>query len=409
MKHKHNHTKLIVLSIVSIIVMIGVSFLAVKAFGGSEEQQRRDIQAAAEKVNDLYYDEAYVFLKEGISEQEVNDAKAAVVDLKTGKEEGQLEQRLNDINERFAALQATNQLFEALDDKQPLNGATLQEYVLVNGDTQEGSIQTIRDKYRDQLQAGDDGFYVTISLLLDEATEQYKTFTSIDGQLNKLRDNNELTYEDLTESLDRLRKELASEENPYVKARILEKIGKADKELVDAITDKRVQAARDAKRSAAEIAQIEAEGKSQRDASVERVKMDTEEQNKLRKTRHQVRPIPGGFSQSSHQSSASNAQPAKEKPSETPQPVEPSQSESEESSTSQPPAASGESQPPHIKEDDDSEKDEDEPSISHEWVPEINRPAPDNDHGSSGESSVVPDNREESIPDSQPHIVDDNH
>lgn len=346
MKRKNKRWQVILLSVLSLIIIFGVGVYATTRSNSEQTGQasQNEIINVAGQVNGLYYDKAYTFLKENITAEAIDEAKQAVATITNGSEKDQLTERLTDVQERYNALSATNKLFKKVEDKAPLNGATLQEYVVINKETKVEDINKVRDTFENQLGDQADGFYETIYLLLIEANDQVEMVADLEAEIKTLKDNEDLDYTDLIKALDDLRKQNAKIENPYIKAELLNIISKADQDLTKLITKHQVDEAKASGKSEEEIEEIEAEGKKQQEESNSRVAKDTKESQAFNKTSSKTRATPNsrnnGQATSSKQSAKTQSQKASPKASSTAPASESSaasevSSQSEASSTSE--------------------------------------------------------------------------
>ncbi|MCZ0717510.1 toxin Cry1Ac domain D-VI-related protein [Aerococcus kribbianus] len=397
---KQKRWQVVVLITLALLAVVGAGvYAATRTNNDSAADQQQAISDVAGQVNDLYYDDAYMFLKEDIKKEAIDNARTAVNQLANSKEKDQLEDRVQDITSRFDALTATNKLFQGLNDKRPLNGATLQEYVLVSQETSEEDISQIRKQYDQELQSADDGFYQTLDYLLTEAEEQVAFFTDLRADIQKIAENDQLDYAGLVEALDDLRKSSASLENPYMKAKVLEIISKADDKLTDQITDRLVKEARESGQSQETIKAIEAEGDNQRKASEQRQRKDNDDSQKFYQTQSPTR-------QNNQQGQNSTNHRPQRQPNNQKQSSQSSQSQSQQSSQSSAPqtqesasesasTSSSPSQPSQPASDQGASQSSQQTSSA---------PAESGDSSQESSSQASESSPSESIPENQPTL-----
>lgn len=397
---KQKRWQVVVLITLALLAVVGAGvYAATRTSSDNAADQQEAISDVAGQVNDLYYDDAYMFLKEDIKKEAIDNARTAVSQLASSKEKDQLEDRVQDITSRFDALTATNKLFQGVNDKRPLNGATLQEYVLVAQETSDEDISQIRQQYDQELQSTDDGFYQTLDYLLTEAKEQVAFFTDLRTDIQKISENDQLDYAGLVDALDDLRKSSASLENPYMKAKVLEIISKADDKLTDQITDRLVKEARESGQSQETIDSIEAEGDNQRKASEQRQRKDSDDSQKFYQTQSPTR-------QNNQQGQNNTNHRPQRQPSSQKQSSQPAQSSSQQSGQSSAPQAhesASESESASSSSSQSSQPASDQgASQSSQDTPSA--PAESSDSSQEGSSQANESSPSESIPENQPSL-----
>lgn len=228
----------------------------------------------------LYYDAGRIFLKKDLKQPEIDIVSEALSDSNAPKE---VTAALEDVQQRFDAVTAVNNLFVLINNKSPLNGPILQHYVLLNENITQENIDKIKAGYQNQLPdpkaATDaaDGFYMTLAFLIAEAENQLSQLQQFHKHIANLKENQELTYEELIQILDNYRKEVATLANPYVKARLIKIIGETDREMTKRIGQKQLNEARHAGADEKELSAIEAAASEHERIAEERYESDLQE------------------------------------------------------------------------------------------------------------------------------------
>ena len=262
------------------VLVVAVSLFLIGGVGVYAALQQEPVQTAiedhkesgAEKaVADLYFDEAKMFLAEDISQEDIEAAKEDVANLKDEEGvKGQLQADLEDVQKRYDVQNATNNLFEKTKDKQPLNGATMQKWVIIKDGLKKADVDKVKDQYKGALEAKEDGLYSTLADLVKTAEEQADQFEKFSKTLNDLKSDKDLKHEDLQKELDKLREAAEKEENPYVTAKMLEMISQVDEDLTERISQAEIDQARKSGASQEQIKKLEDEAKKAQDQARER-------------------------------------------------------------------------------------------------------------------------------------------
>ena len=256
------------------VLVVAVSLFLIGGVGVYAALQQEPVQTAiedhkesgAEKaVADLYFDEAKMFLAEDISQEDIEAAKEDVANLKDEEGiKGQLRGDLEDVQN------ATNNLFEKTKDKQPLNGATLQKWVIIKDGLKKADVDKVKNQHKAALESKEDGLYGTLADLVKTAEEQADKFEKFTKTLNDLKSDKSLKHEDLQKELDKLREEAEKEENPYVTAKMLDMISQVDEDLTERISQAEIDQARKSGASQDQIKKLEEEAKKAQDQARER-------------------------------------------------------------------------------------------------------------------------------------------
>ncbi|MDK6234102.1 hypothetical protein ACX3VT_00890 [Aerococcus sanguinicola] len=262
------------------VLVVAVSLFLIGGVGVYAALQQEPVQTAiedhkesgAEKaVADLYFDEAKMFLAEDISQEDIEAAKEDVANLKDEEGiKGQLQGDLEDVQNRYDVQNATNNLFEKTKDKQPLNGATLQKWVIIKDGLKKADVDKVKNQHKAALESKEDGLYGTLADLVKTAEEQADKFEKFTKTLNDLKSAKSLKQEDLQKELDKLREEAEKEENPYVTAKMLDMISQVDEDLTERISQAEIDQARKSGASQDQIKKLEEEAKKAQDQARER-------------------------------------------------------------------------------------------------------------------------------------------
>lgn len=247
------------------------------------------MEAAEKAVSALYYDDHKTFLKENIAKTEIEAVRSQVEGLnRYSGARKDLNKQLDQVEERFKAQEGVNHLFEKIKDRPALDGATVQKYVLLNKDLKEDDLNQFKEDQVKHWPSEADEFYQTLNGLVDQADKQGQRFKAFDEEIQKLKDNPGLTYDQLDQAMEDMEKKIEKEDNPYLKAELLDRLGKAHQEVIDVIRNRKLQAANDAKASSEEKEKIEAEAKREESRVEEENKNLQAESQRLRQAADQA-------------------------------------------------------------------------------------------------------------------------
>ncbi|MCY3067714.1 hypothetical protein CYJ29_08045 [Aerococcus loyolae] len=267
--------KAVIVALLSVVVVLGGGVYAVMQNQDiKQEKSDGSVEAAEKAVSALYYDDHKTFLKENIAKTEIEAVRSQVEGLnRYSGARKELNNQLDQVEARFKAQEGVNNLFERIKDKPALNGATVQKYVLINKNLKEDDLNQFKEDQQKHWPSDGDEFYQALNGLVDQADQQGQRFKAFEEDIQKLKDNASLTYDQLDQAIDDMKEKIEKEENPYLKAELLERLGKAHKEVVDIIRNRKLQAANEAKATPEEKKKIEAEAKK------EEARVDEENKN----------------------------------------------------------------------------------------------------------------------------------
>ncbi|MHA6603583.1 hypothetical protein ACX4ZB_04100 [Aerococcus urinae] len=287
---KRLNWKAVIVALLSVVVVLGGGVYAVMQNQDiKQEKSDGSVEAAEKAVSALYYDDHKTFLKENIAKTEIEAVRSQVEGLnRYSGARKDLNKQLDQVEERFKAQEGVNHLFEKIKDKPALNGATVQKYVLLNKDLKEDDLNQFKEDQVKHWPSQADEFYQTLSGLVDQADKQSQRFKAFDEEIQKLKDNPALTYDQLDQAMEDMEKKIEKEENPYLKAELLDRLGKAHQEVIDVIRNRKLQAANDAKASSEEKEKIEAEAKREESRVEEENKNLQAESQRLRQAADQA-------------------------------------------------------------------------------------------------------------------------
>ena len=329
---KRLNWKAVIVALLSVVVVLGGGVYAVMQNQDiKQEKSDGSVEAAEKAVSALYYDDHKTFLKENIAKTEIEAVRSQVEGLnRYSGARKDLNKQLDQVEARFKAQEGVNHLFEKIKDKPALNGATVQKYVLLNKDLKEDDLNKFKEDQQKQWPSDGDEFYQALNGLVDQADQQGQRFKEFEEEIQKLKDNASLTYDQLDQAIDDMKEKIEKEENPYLKAELLERLGKAHKEVIEVIRNRKLQAANEAKATPEEKKKIESEAK-QEEARVDQENKDLQaETQRLRQAADQAN---AQHEQQSRQNRPARQvqQPREEKP-ENNQSQSQSQSQAQESS-----------------------------------------------------------------------------
>ncbi|MCY3025366.1 hypothetical protein [Aerococcus loyolae] len=287
---KRLNWKAVIVALLSVVVVLGGGVYAVMQNQDiKQEKSDGSVEAAEKAVSALYYDDHKTFLKENIAKTEIEAVRSQVEGLnRYSGARKDLNKQLDQVEARFKAQEGVNHLFEKIKDKSALNGATVQKYVLLNKDLKEDDLNQFKEDQVKHWPSEADEFYQTLNGLVDQADKQSQRFKAFDEEIQKLKDNPGLTYDQLDQAMDDMEKKIEKEENPYLKAELLDRLGKAHQEVIDVIRNRKLQAANDAKASSEEKEKIEAEAKREESRVEEENKNLQAESQRLRQAADQA-------------------------------------------------------------------------------------------------------------------------
>ncbi|MCY3036352.1 MULTISPECIES: cell division site-positioning protein MapZ family protein [Aerococcus] len=287
---KRLNWKAVIVALLSVVVVLGGGVYAVMQNQDiKQEKSDGSVEAAEKAVSALYYDDHKTFLKENIAKTEIEAVRSQVKGLnRYSGARKDLNKQLDQVEERFNAQEGVNHLFEKIKDKPALNGATVQKYVLLNKDLKEDDLNQFKEDQVKHWPSEADEFYQTLNGLVDQADKQSQRFKAFDEEIQKLKDNPGLTYDQLDQTMEDMEKKIEKEENPYLKAELLDRLGKAHQEVIDVIRNRKLQAANDAKASSEEKEKIEAEAKREESRVEEENKNLQAESQRLRQAADQA-------------------------------------------------------------------------------------------------------------------------
>lgn len=257
------------------IVACVAAFVIIRAFTNTNRMSAEEkTEAVASSVNALYYDNSYTFLKTDIQQDEISELTEEVDNLRDSEAKPVIEERITSVQQRFDLQSQLNGLFDEDDDgsgQAVINGATIQEYVLVDDDVTIDELDLIRENYADQLDNEDDGFYNTATTLIDEAESQINLISEYASDLTAIENDTTLTYDTLEDQLTTVTERVNEIENPCIQDRLLEMIAKSDEKATQAIFNRLVEEAEAANQSDEVLAKIREEGQAAIKASKSRV------------------------------------------------------------------------------------------------------------------------------------------
>ncbi|RPA65460.1 hypothetical protein EF384_00205 [Aerococcus agrisoli] len=258
-------------AILLIVLVLCAIFIIIRSFTNSSRMSAEErTVAVAASVNALYYDNSYTFLKEDITQDEIEAVSDDVADLTENDDKDIIEERLASVQRRFDMQNQVNALFEADDEQAVINGATIKEFVVVEDDITLDMIDFLKDDYANELSNLDDGFYATTDALMDEAAQQVALFDSYEDAIADIQADDQLTYDDLAGHLEQMVTDVNEIENPYVQSKLLLMIAAMDEETTESIFQRLVKKAEDANATASELARIREEGQAALALSAER-------------------------------------------------------------------------------------------------------------------------------------------
>ncbi|AMB99410.1 hypothetical protein AWM75_05110 [Aerococcus urinaehominis] len=381
-RKKANRGLVIIMGILAVVVIASVGVYASRVINVDKNAGLVQTDKYAElrdRLDSLYYDESKVFLKENITADEIEAVGKEVAKA----DDKELKDQFADLETRFDALSQTNNLFDKIDGQVPLNGATMLEYVRLKDNATEKDIKKVEKAFAKQLKDTDeDGFYKVIASLLDQAKQQEALFTEVNKQIEDLKKNKDLTYEDLADQLADLRQEINKMDNNYVKARLLRLLGEADRDLTKLIGEREVKEAEDRGLSKEEVEKRRQEA----EARARQAENRQRELNQQSQTVESQAPV-----QSSQQPSLRPSQPASRRNSQSQAPANrPSQASPSTSSQ-----ASSQEQPPTPAPEPSPSNEPPADSLKEIELPEASQPTepsqPQPPAADSGESAPAPD------------------
>ncbi|KAA9299083.1 MULTISPECIES: cell division site-positioning protein MapZ family protein [Aerococcus] len=287
---KRLNWKAVIVALLSVVVVLGGGVYAVMQNQDiKQEKSDGSVEAAEKAVSALYYDDHKTFLKENIAKTEIEAVRSQVEGLnRYSGARKDLNKQLDQVEERFKAQEGVNHLFEKIKDRPALDGATVQKYVLLNKDLKEDDLNQFKEDQVKHWPSEADEFYQTLNGLVDQADKQGQRFKAFDEEIQKLKDNPGLTYDQLDQAMEDMEKKIEKEDNPYLKAELLDRLGKAHQEVIDVIRNRKLQAANDAKASSEEKEKIEAEAKREESRVEEENKNLQAESQRLRQAADQA-------------------------------------------------------------------------------------------------------------------------
>lgn len=257
------------------IVACVAAFVIIRAFTNTNRMSAEEkTEAVASSVNALYYDNSYTFLKTDIQQDEISELTEEVDNLRDSEAKPVIKERITSVQQRFDLQSQLNGLFDEDDDgsgQAVINGATIQEYVLVDDDVTIDELDLLRENYADQLDNEDDGFYNTATTLIDEAESQINLISEYASDLTAIENDTTLTYDTLEDQLTTVTERVNEIENPCIQDRLLEMIAKSDEKATQAIFNRLVEEAEAANQSDEVLAKIREEGQAAIKASKSRV------------------------------------------------------------------------------------------------------------------------------------------
>ncbi|MFV8291794.1 MULTISPECIES: cell division site-positioning protein MapZ family protein [Aerococcus] len=260
--------------LMGIVVCVAALFI-IRAFANTNRMSAEEkIEAVASSVNALYYDNSYTFLKTDIQQDEISELTEEVDNLRDSEEKPVIEERITSVQQRFDLQNQLNGLFDENDDgsgQAVINGATIQEYFLVDDDVTIDELDVLRENYANQLDNEDDGFYNTATTLIDEAESQINLIRAYASDLTAIEHDTTLTYDTLEDQLTTVTERVNEIENPCIQDRLLEMIAKSDEKATQAIFNRLVEEAEAADQSDEALAKIREEGQAAIKASKSRV------------------------------------------------------------------------------------------------------------------------------------------
>ena len=257
------------------IVACVAAFVIIRAFTNTNRMSAEEkTEAVASSVNALYYDNSYTFLKTDIKQDEISELTEEVDNLRDSEAKPVIKERITSVQQRFDLQSQLNGLFDEDDDgsgQAVINGATIQEYVLVDDDVTIDELDLLRENYADQLDNEDDGFYNTATTLIDEAESQINLISEYASNLTAIENDTTLTYDTLEDQLTTVTERVNEIENPCIQDRLLEMIANSDEKATQAIFNRLVEEAEAANQSDEVLAKIREEGQAAIKASKSRV------------------------------------------------------------------------------------------------------------------------------------------
>ncbi|GMR69587.1 hypothetical protein NUITMVRA1_02630 [Aerococcus viridans] len=257
------------------IVACVAAFVIIRAFTNTNRMSAEEkTEAVASSVNALYYDNSYTFLKTDIQQDEISELTEEVDNLRDSEAKPVIKERITSVQQRFDLQSQLNGLFDEDDDgsgQAVINGATIQEYVLVDDDVTIDELDLLRENYADQLDNEDDGFYNTATTLIDEAESQINLISEYASNLTAIENDTTLTYDTLEDQLTTVTERVNEIENPCIQDRLLEMIANSDEKATQAIFNRLVEEAEAANQSDEVLAKIREEGQAAIKASKSRV------------------------------------------------------------------------------------------------------------------------------------------
>ncbi|AMB96367.1 hypothetical protein [Aerococcus urinae] len=389
---KRLNWKAVIVALLSVVVVLGGGVYAVMQNQDiKQEKSDGSVEAAEKAVSALYYDDHKTFLKENIAKTEIEAVRGQVEGLnRYSGARKDLNKQLDQVEARFKAQEGVNHLFEKIKDKPALNGATVQKYVLLNKDLKEDDLNQFKEDQVKNWPSQADEFYQTLNGLVDQADKQGQRFKAFDEAIQKLKDNPGLTYDQLDQAMEDMEKKIEKEDNPYLKAELLDRLGKAHQEVIDVIRNRKLQAANDAKASSEEKEKIEAEAKREESRVEEENKNLQAESQRLRQAADQAN---AQYEQQSRQNRPARQQQAREEQPANNQSQSQSQTQASTSqgqSPSQPASSSHTSQSsPAEKPQEASQNSQTGSENSQTNTPSTSQPAPQPE-GQPNQPSVDP-------------------
>lgn len=282
MKKKRLNWKAILITVISIGIVISSGVYAiVQKQEINQEKTDGTFERVQAQIDGLYYDQGKVFLKENLQSSEIEDCEKSIEGLnKYASARKGMKKQLKQVKDRFDIQKVVNDCFEKDEGKNPLNGITLQKYVLDTKALKTSDVEKITKDFEKDLKT-DDGFYQTMNKLLDEAKRQLKIYAELEDKIQALKENTSLNYDDVNDKVEDLKAEVEEEENPFFKSRLLERLSEAPEEIVNAITARKEEAARKKHASEQELERIRKRGEEERRRADEERRRLQEEQKRL--------------------------------------------------------------------------------------------------------------------------------
>lgn len=206
----------------------------------------------------LYYDDKRTYLSENIDSKKLGKVQRMVNHLsrQADPQAKALVKQYEDLSLRYEIQTKVNDLFDDTYSGVPLKGNRLNKWNVIKDETDSANITVLERKYERQLMNRQDGLYVTLSQLIEEAKQQVNDILAFKMQLAAITQEG-LMGDALTARLRQLAASLEDKSNPFLRAHCLKLIGNIDTALMGEIEEAEIEAAKRKGANDQEVSQIE--------------------------------------------------------------------------------------------------------------------------------------------------------